>query len=118
LIVAAPHIENAQSIALDIGSLIPHPQVWLSIVVVVSILLMLVRAWSVAEVCWITGGVILLLALRLESPANALGAAASGPDVYLFLAGMMLLSELASKHGVFDWLAAAAVRHRHCWHHC
>jgi len=116
LIVAAPHIENAQSIALDIGSLIPTHRVWLSIVVVVSILLMLVRAWSVAEVCWITGGVILLLALRLESPSN--GAAASGTDVYLFLAGMMLLSELASKHGVFDWLAAAAVRHRHCWHHC
>ena len=91
--------------------LIPHPQVWLAIIVAVSILLMLVRAWRVAEVYWIAGGVALLLMLRLESPSNALAAAAKGTDVYLFLAGMMLLSELASKHGVFDWLASAAVRH-------
>jgi len=25
--------------------------------------------------------------------------------------GMMLLSELAAKHGVFDWMSSAAVRH-------
>jgi arsenical pump membrane protein len=78
---------------------------------VASILLMLVRAWKVAEVYWIAAGVIVLLLLRLESLSNALGAAAKGTDVYLFLIGMMLLSELASKHGVFDWLASAAVRH-------
>jgi len=91
--------------------LIAHPQVWLASVVVASILLMLIRAGKVAEVYWIAAGVIVLLLLRLESLSNALGAAAKGTDVYLFLAGMMLLSELASKHGVFDWLASAAVRH-------
>ena len=89
--------------------LIAHPQVWLASILVVSIVLMLIRAWKVAEVYWIIAGVILLLLLRLESLSNALGAAAKGTDVYLFLTGMMLLSELASKHGVFDWLAA--VRH-------
>ena len=90
---------------------IAHPQVWLATILVASILLMLVRAWKVAEVYWIAAGVIVLLLLRLESLSNALGAAAKGTDVYLFLIGMMLLPELASKHGVFDWLASAAVRH-------
>jgi len=36
-------------------------------------------------------------------------AVAKGADVYLFLAGMMLLSELAREEGVFDWLASLAV---------
>jgi arsenical pump membrane protein len=34
---------------------------------------------------------------------------AKGTDVYLFLTGMMLLSELARREGVFDWLASLAV---------
>jgi len=88
-----------------------HPQVCLTFIVFISILLMLCRAWRVPEVYWIATGVILLLLLRLESLPNALAAVAKGADVYLFLAGMMLLSELASKHAVFDWLASAAVRH-------
>jgi arsenical pump membrane protein len=37
-------------------------------------------------------------------------AIASGTDVYLFLAGMMLLSEIARSTGVFDWIASVAVR--------
>jgi arsenical pump membrane protein len=36
-------------------------------------------------------------------------AAGKGIGVYLFLAGMMLLSELARREGVFDWLASHAV---------
>jgi Na+/H+ antiporter NhaD and related arsenite permeases len=32
-------------------------------------------------------------------------------DVYLFLAGMMLLAELARREGVFEWLADSATRH-------
>jgi len=36
-------------------------------------------------------------------------AVAEGSDVYLFLIGMMLLSELAREHGVFDWLSSVAV---------
>jgi arsenical pump membrane protein len=31
-------------------------------------------------------------------------------DVYLFLIGMMMLSELAREQGVFDWLSSVAVR--------
>ena len=37
-------------------------------------------------------------------------AVARGSDVYLFLAGMMLLAQLAQTHGVFDWLATLAVQ--------
>src|SRR6204780_2589252 len=37
-------------------------------------------------------------------------AVAKGSDVYLFLTGMMLLSELARREGVFDWLASLAVK--------
>ncbi len=34
-----------------------------------------------------------------------------GLDVYLFLTGMMILSELARREGVFDWCASVAVAH-------
>jgi len=73
--------------------------------------LMLARPRGVAEVWWISGGVLLLLALRLIPLKLAGQAAAKGNDVYLFLTGMMLLSELAREHGVFDWVASVAVRH-------
>jgi arsenical pump membrane protein len=36
------------------------------------------------------------------------GLVAKGIDVYLFLIGMMLLSELARSEGLFDWLASIA----------
>jgi arsenical pump membrane protein len=92
-------------------SFLPHAHVWVALILAVSILLMLVRARGIPEVYWIAGGVVLLLLLRLEPFTDALHAAAKGRDVYFFLMGMMLLSELAAKHGVFDWMSSAAVRH-------
>jgi arsenical pump membrane protein len=88
----------------------PLAHLLLGLIVVVSILLMLIRPRNVPEAYWIGGGVLLLLGLRLVPLALAGRAAAKGVDVYLFLAGMMLLSELARDHGVFDWLASVAVR--------
>src|SRR5579875_2555736 len=82
----------------------------LPIIVGISILLMLVRPWNIAEVYWISGGAILLIALRLIPLTLAGKAVREGSDVYLFLIGMMLLSELAREHGVFDWLSSAAIR--------
>jgi len=79
-------------------------------IVAISILLMLVRPSGIAEVYWIGGGVALLLLLRLIPLSLAGRAAGKGTDVYLFLAGMMLLSELARECGVFDWLASVVVR--------
>jgi arsenical pump membrane protein len=42
--------------------------------------------------------------------AVAAQAVGKGMDVYLFLAGMMVISELARREGVFDWVAGHAVR--------
>ena len=79
-------------------------------IVALSILLMLMRPWNIAEVYWISGGAILLVAFRLVPLKLAGKAVGEGSDVYLFLIGMMLLSELAREHGVFDWLSSAAIR--------
>jgi len=79
-------------------------------IVAASILLMLTRPHGIAEVWWISGGALLLVALRLIPLQLAGHAVAEGADVYLFLTGMMLLSELAREHGVFDWVAAITVR--------
>jgi len=85
----------------------------LSLIVAVSILLMLVRPRGIAEVYWVSAGSLLLIALRLEPLKLAGRAVGKGLDVYLFLFGMMLLSELAKEQGVFDWLSAVAVRGAH-----
>ena len=81
----------------------------LLVIVCVSILLMLVRPRNWPEVYWVGGGALLLLALRLVPVKLAAVAVREGTDVYLFLIGMMLLSELARENGVFDWLSAIAV---------
>lgn len=82
----------------------------LGLIVVVGILLMLIRPRNIPEVYWMGGGVFLLLVLRLVPWSLAGRAAAKGTDVYFFLTGMMLLSELAREHGVFDWVSSVAVR--------
>lgn len=82
----------------------------LPLIVAVSILLMLIRPRNIPEVYWIGGGCLLLLLLRLIPLPLAGQAVAEGSDVYLFLIGMMLLSELAREHGIFDWLSSLAIR--------
>lgn len=79
-------------------------------IVGLSVLLMLIRPRDIAEVYWISGGVVLLLSLRLISVRSAWLASGSALDVCFFLIGMMLLCELAREHGVFDWMSAIAVR--------
>jgi arsenical pump membrane protein len=70
---------------------------------------MLVRPWRVPEMAWACTGAMLLVVLGLITPQDAWSAILRGGDVDLFLAGMMLLSELARREGVFDWLASHAV---------
>jgi arsenical pump membrane protein len=48
--------------------------------------------------------------LRWTSCLGATPRRPRGLDVYFFLIGMMLLAEVARKEGLFDWLAAQAVR--------
>ena len=81
------------------------------LIVAASILLMLLRPRGIAEVYWIGSGAVLLIALRLIPLKLAGQAIAEGTDVYLFLTGMMLLSELARDFGVFDWMASVAEQH-------
>jgi Na+/H+ antiporter NhaD/arsenite permease-like protein len=50
----------------------------------------------------------LLVLSGLLSSGDALIGIASGVDVYLFLAGMMLLAEIARHEGFFNWAAAVA----------
>jgi arsenical pump membrane protein len=84
--------------------------VLLFLIVGISILLMLIRPRGIAEAWWIGAGALVLLAFRLIPLKLAASAVAEGTDVYLFLIGMMLLSELAREEGVFDWLSSIAVR--------
>ena len=66
------------------------------------------RPFSWPEFIWAVAGAGLLVALGLLSPGEAWAGVEKGTDVYLFLTGMMLLSELARQEGLFDWLAARA----------
>ena len=82
----------------------------LPLILATSILLMLIRPHGIREVWWISGGALLLVALRLISTDLAALAVIQGIDVYLFLIGMMLLAALARAEGVFDWVSAVVVR--------
>ena len=66
------------------------------------------RPFRWPEAIWAVGGAGLLLLFGLVPVGPALAAIGSGMDVYLFLIGMMLLSETAREHGLFDWVADTA----------
>lgn len=70
----------------------------------------LFRPWRVPEWLWAVAGAVAMVALRVCSPLSAWNAVAGGLDVYLFLVGIMLLASLADRHGIFAWLAKAALR--------
>lgn len=63
------------------------------------------------EAVWAIAGAALIVALGLLPAGQAWSGVLKGLDVYMFLAGMMLLSELARHEGLFDWLAALATSH-------
>lgn len=82
--------------------------IWL--IALCSIALVLIRPRGLSEAWWAALGAVLLVALQLISMADALAAVRKGHDVYFFLTGMMIMSELARHAGVFDWVAQVAVR--------
>ena len=69
----------------------------------------LIRPFRWPEAVWAAAGAIALVVLGLLPMASAWQAVGKGLDVYLFLIGMMLLSETARREGLFDWVAAFAV---------
>jgi arsenical pump membrane protein len=82
--------------------------IWL--IAALAILAIITRPWDLPEAVWAVAGAAVLVLGSLVSPNQAWTAILAGTDVYLFLAGMMLLAELARAAGLFDWVAALAVR--------
>ncbi len=69
----------------------------------------IVRPFKLPEAVWAVLGAAVLVACGLLPVNRAVAAIGKGADVYLFLIGMMLLSEIARREGLFDWVAAIAV---------
>ncbi len=67
------------------------------------------RPFRLPEYAYALAGAALVVAAGLLPWQDALAAVGKGADVYLFLAGMMLLSEVARQEGLFDWTATHAV---------
>jgi len=70
----------------------------------------IVRPWKLPEALWAVIAAVALAISGLIAWPDAGRAVLKGTDVYLFLTGMMLLAELARHEGLFDWLAAFAVK--------
>ncbi|HXH15381.1 MAG TPA: arsenic transporter [Sphingomonas sp.] len=70
----------------------------------------LTRPFKLPEAVWAVAGAAMLLVFGLMPFSAAWQAVLKGGDVYLFLIGMMLLSEVARAEGLFDWVADHAVR--------
>ena len=83
----SPHLVTWAIIALAVWGVIVRPFGWP------------VHVWAIA-------GALLVVLIG----ALPFAAAAKGADVYLFLIGMMLLSEVAREEGFFDYFAGLAVR--------
>jgi hypothetical protein len=82
-------------------------------IIILAMLGVIARPLHWPEAIWAVAGAALLVLLRLLPVSDALAGMRKGVDVYLFLAGMMLIAELARREGFFDWLAALAVEHAH-----
>ena len=86
-----------------------HIATW--VIAALAIAGVIIRPWKLPEALWAVAAAVALAILGLISWPDAGHAALKGTDVYLFLIGMMLLAELARHQGLFDWLAAFAVKH-------
>lgn len=84
------------------------PLIWL--VAALTTVGVLLRPFRRSEAFWAVAGAVVLCVSGLVALPVAWDAILRGLDVYLFLAGMMLISELALKTGLFDHVAARAVR--------
>ena len=82
--------------------------IWLIAAAAIAGVLFRPGGWP--EAVWACLGAFILVISGVLPWARAGTAVAKGLDVYLFLTGMMLLSELARHEGVFDWLASLAVK--------
>ncbi len=72
---------------------------------------MVTRPFRWPEAVWVSAGAMLIVVLGLIPASSAWSAILKGSNVYLFLIGMMLLSEVGRREGLFDWVATLAVNH-------
>ena len=79
-------------------------------VVAASVAGMILRPWGVREVYPAIAGALVLVLSGLLPAGAALRGVGQGADVYLFLAGMMILAELAADQGLFAWAAGIVAR--------
>ena len=88
---------------------IPPPVLFTWLIAALTIGCVLSRPRNWPEALFASAGAVLLVVVRLLPWHDAWRAIGKGLDVYLFLTGMMLLSEIARREGVFDWCAFVAV---------
>jgi len=92
------------------GALTLTPNIATWTIAALATLGVILRPFAWPEAIWAVLGAGALVALGLLAPATAWDGVLKGTDVYLFLVVMMLMSEVARKEGLFDWLASHAVR--------
>jgi arsenical pump membrane protein len=85
------------------------PDILTWIVVALAVAGVIARPFRRPEAIWAVGGALLLVVCGLLPVHDAMRAIGKGTDVYLFLAGMMLLAEVARREGLFEWVAVFAV---------
>ena len=84
-----------------------HSLIWL--VAGLTTAAVIARPFGRPEAVWAALGAAIIVVAGLLPVPLALAALGKGTDVYLFLIGMMLLSEVARREGVFDWVAESAI---------
>jgi arsenical pump membrane protein len=84
-----------------------HVAIWA--ICALATLGVLIRPFQWPEAIWACLAAVALVLFGLLPAAAAGQAVGKGLDVYLFLTGMMLLSETARREGLFEWVAAFAV---------
>jgi len=70
----------------------------------------IIRPFGIGEWIFAVVGAVILVVAGLIPVAVAAHGIAAGFDVYLFLAGMMLLAEVARREGLFKYLATRAAK--------
>jgi len=84
---------------------------WLTLAVFAATLFfVLTKPRGLHEAWGAAGGGVLMLLLRLETPAQAGRVTRTGQDALLFLLSLLLLSALLERSGFFEWASVQAAR--------
>src|SRR2546421_5329622 len=90
-----------------------HESLWAWAIIIPATAGVIVRPFRLPEAVWAVMAAVALGTLGLLTPREALNGVAKGLDLYLFLTGMMLTTQLSRREGLFHYLAPFAVQHAH-----